>query len=181
MIRAGEVGGILEKVLRRLSAFLETTAAFKEEVISALIYPALLTTVGGLAVAVLMLYVVPKFAQIFEDMGQALPLPTLMLLGLSNWFASYWWLIAGIAAASVLLLKSYSKTSEGRFFMDGLKIRVPVVRGLHMKLVIARFSRTLGTLLQSGVPILDAIMVSRDVVGNEVVRKEGKGIVRPSR
>ncbi|MDP2167051.1 MAG: type II secretion system F family protein [Thermodesulfovibrionales bacterium] len=189
MIRAGEAGGILEPVIRRLAAFLEMTASFREEVISALIYPILLAIVGGLAVAVLMLYVVPRFAQIFEDMGQALPAPTLILLKVSGWFVSYWWLMLGAAVLSFALLKTYAKTKEGRLFMDGLKLRMPVVKTLHMKFVIARFARTLGTLIQSGVPILEAIRISREVVGNEVISgslqtleegvKKGRGVAGP--
>lgn len=189
MVRAGEMGGILEVVMKRLAAFLETTVAFREEITSALIYPALLTAVGVAAVTVLMLYVVPKFAGIFADMGQPLPLPTQILVGTSNWFLAYWWIIAAALVFSVLFARGYAKTSEGRLMMDGLKLRVPIIRGLHMKFVIARFSRTLGTLLQSGVPILDAIRVSREVVGNEVVSrrlsalddgvKKGRGLAAP--
>lgn len=191
MIRAGELGGILEAVIRRLASFLQTTVAFREELISALIYPLLLTGVGGLAVAVLMIYVVPKFAEIFEDMGQALPTPTLVLLGISDWLVSYWWALAALAAAAFFLLQSYARTAEGRLFLDGLKLRLPVIRDIHMKLVIARFTRTLGTLLHSGVPVLDAIRVSREVVGNEVVSEKlasleegvskGRGIYAPLR
>ena len=176
MIRAGEAGGILEPVIRRLASFLEMTAAFKEEVISALIYPALLTVVGGLAVAVLMIYVVPRFAQIFADMGQALPTPTLILLKISSGFASYWWVMLAMAVGAFALIKSYARTREGRLFMDGLRLKLPVVKGLHMKFVIARFARTLGTLIQSGVPILEAIRISREVVGNEVVSESLKGL-----
>jgi general secretion pathway protein F len=189
MVRAGEVGGILDQVLRRLAAFIETTVAFREEIISALIYPLLLTGVGGLAVAVLMLYVVPKFAQIFEDVGQALPLPTMVLMATSNWLLSYWWLMAALAVGGPLLIGSYARTAEGKLFIDGLKLRLPVVSGIHMKLVIARFARTLGTLLQSGVPILDAITVSKEVVGNDVIEarlggledgvRKGRGVSSP--
>jgi general secretion pathway protein F len=191
MIRAGETGGIMEMVMKRLAAFLETTIAFQEEVFSALIYPVLLTFVGGLAVVVLMLYVVPKFAVIFEDMGHALPLPTLILMSASNWFISYWWALAGVALAGFLLIKTYIRTSEGRLFLDGLKLKVPIIRGVHMKLIIARFSRTLGTLLTSGVPILESIRVSREVVGSEVIAasllsveegvRKGRGVAAPLR
>jgi general secretion pathway protein F len=189
MVKAGEMGGILEAVIRRLAVFLETTVAFREELISALIYPILLTGVGGLAVAVLMIYVIPKFAQIFEDMGQALPTPTLILLGVSNWLMSYWWAALAAVGFVAFLIRGYSKTAEGRLFMDGLKLKTPVVSNIHMKLVIARFSRTLGTLLHSGVPILDALRVSREVVGNEVISdklialeegvSKGRGIYAP--
>jgi general secretion pathway protein F len=191
MIRAGELGGILEAVIRRLASFLETSVAFREELTSALIYPLLLTGVGGLAVAVLMIYVIPQFADIFEDMGQSLPTPTLVLLGISDWFVGYWWALAAGLAGAFFVIKSYSRTSEGRLFIDGLKLRTPVVRNIHVKIVIARFSRTLGTLLQSGVPVLDAIRVSREVVGNEVVSEKlasleegvsrGRGIYAPLR
>jgi general secretion pathway protein F len=191
MVRAGEVGGILEAVLKRLTAFLETSVAFKEEVTSALIYPLLLTSVGGVSVVVLMLYVVPKFAQIFQDMGQALPGPTQVLMDLSNAFVSYWWILAGVVALAVGMARTYANTDEGRLFMDEAKTRVPGIRGLHMKLVIARFTRTLGTLLKSGVPILSAIGVSREVVGNQAVSarlkaledgvRKGRGVSAPLR
>jgi general secretion pathway protein F len=176
MVRAGETGGILEQVLRRLAGFLETSVAFRDEIASALIYPILLTSVGGAAVTVLMIYVVPKFAQIFTDMGQALPGPTKMLMDTSDALVSYWWLIAGALALAVAAVRTYVRTEEGRLFMDGLKTRLPVISALHMKVVIARFSRTLGTLLQSGVPILDAISISRAVVGNEVVSRRLKDL-----
>src|SRR5574340_1624511 len=104
MIKAGESGGILEVVIKRLVAFLETSMSFKDEIISALIYPILLTTVGGLAVAVLMLYVVPNFAKIFEDMGQSLPLPTLMLIKVSGLFSTYWWAL--FAAVALIVFRS---------------------------------------------------------------------------
>lgn len=171
MIKAGEAGGILEVVIKRLVAFLETTISFREEVISALIYPVLLTTVGGLAVTVLMIYVIPKFSKIFTDMGQALPLPTLLLIKVSEAFAAYWWVALAAVAAAVLLIRGYAGTAEGKSYIDSLKLKVPVLRKLSMKLIISRFSRTFGTLLQSGVPILEAIKISRDVIDNETVSK----------
>lgn len=172
MIRAGEAGGIMDVVIKRLAAFIETTVAFKEEVTSALIYPILLTTVGGLAVSVLLIYVVPKFSQIFADMGQALPAPTQFLLDVSHAFATYWWLGLGAIAGCWVLVSAYTKTAEGRLFMDEVKLRIPVLKTLQMKLIIARFTRTLGTLLQSGVNILEAIRISREVVGNEVLSRK---------
>ncbi len=176
MINAGEMGGMVDKVARRLAGFLETTVAFQDEVASALIYPALLTVVGGLSVVFIMLFVVPRFAGMFEDMGQALPAPTLMLMNISDFLFAYWWLIAGALAGAAVLLRSYASTDEGRTFLDGLKLKLPVAKRLHMQLVIGRFARTLGTLLQSGVPILEAIRVSREVVGNEVVEEKLRGM-----
>jgi general secretion pathway protein F len=189
MIKAGESGGILETVIKRLVSFLETSVSFKEEIISALIYPILLTSVGGLAVAVLMLYVVPNFAQIFQDMGQALPLPTLILIQVSEVFSAYWWAIAAALVLVAFMIRGYAKTAEGKSYIDNLKLRIPVLKKLTMKLIISRFSRTLGTLLQSGVPILEAIRISRDVVDNDTVSKKlllleegvskGRGISQP--
>jgi len=189
MIKAGESGGILEVVIKRLVSFLETSMSFREEIISALIYPILLSGVGGLAVAVLMLYVVPNFSKIFSDMGQTLPLPTLMLIKASSLFSSYWWAIVAVIAAVTFMIRSYGKTAEGKSYIDSLKLKVPVLNKLTMKMIISRFSRTLGTLLQSGVPILEAIRISRDVIDNDAISKKlfileegvskGRGISQP--
>jgi general secretion pathway protein F len=189
MIKAGESGGILEVVIKRLVSFLETSMSFREEIISAMIYPILLTGVGGLAVAVLMLYVVPNFSKIFSDMGQTLPLPTLMLIKVSGLFSSYWWAILAAIAAVIFMIRSYAKTTEGKSYMDNLKLKIPVLNKLTMKLIISRFARTLGTLLQSGVPILEAIRISRDVIDNDAISKKlflleegvskGRGISQP--
>ncbi len=191
MIKAGETGGILDTVIKRLVSFLETTISFKQEIISALIYPVLLTVVGGLAVAVLMLYVIPRFSQIFTNMGQALPLPTIVLIRVSDAFASYWWVVLAAVGAAVLMVRGYSNTAEGRAYIDGLKLKLPVLRKLSMKLIISRFSRTFGTLLQSGVPIIEAIRISREVVDNEMIAKrlavveegvsKGRGMSQPLR
>jgi len=191
MIRAGEAGGILEVVIKRLVVFLETTLTFKKEIISALIYPILLTVVGGLAVTVLMLYVIPNFSKIFSDMGQTLPLPTMILIKVSDLFASYWWAFLGGIIGLAVLLRGYLRTAEGKNYLDNLKLKVPVLKKLSMKFIIARFSRTFGTLLQSGVPILEAIRVSRDVIDNDVISQKlsvleegvskGKGISVPLR
>ncbi|MDA8106090.1 MAG: type II secretion system F family protein [Nitrospiraceae bacterium] len=191
MIKAGETGGILETVIKRLVSFLETTISFKQEIISALIYPVLLTVVGGLAVAVLMLYVIPRFSKIFTDMGQALPLPTIVLIRVSEAFASYWWVVLTAVGAAVIMVRGYVKTAEGRAYIDGLKLKLPVLRKLSMKLIISRFSRTFGTLLQSGVPIIEAIRISREVVDNEMIAKrlavveegvsKGRGMSQPLR
>ena len=191
MIRAGEAGGILEVVIKRLVVFLETTLTFKKEIISALIYPILLTVVGGLAVAVLMLYVIPNFSKIFSDMGQALPLPTMILIKVSSLFAAYWWAFLGGIISLMVLVRGYARTAEGKNYLDNLKLKVPVLKKLTMKFIIARFSRTFGTLLQSGVPILEAIRVSRDVIDNDVIAQKlsvleegvskGKGISVPLR
>lgn len=189
MIKAGESGGILEVVIKRLVSFLETSMSFKEEIISALIYPILLSGVGGLAVAVLMLYVVPNFSKIFSDMGQTLPLPTLMLIKVSGLFSSYWWAIVAAIALVIFAIRGYGKTAEGKSYIDSLKLKLPVLNKLTMKMIISRFARTFGTLLQSGVPILEAIRISRDVIDNDAISKKlflleegvskGRGISQP--
>lgn len=176
MIRAGEAGGMLEPTMKRLSAYLEMTTAFREEIISALIYPLLLTFVGGVSISVLMLYVVPRFAEIFKDMGQALPTPTLILLSMSNALADYWWLALGAIVIALILIRSYVKTKEGKLFLDSLKLRLPFIKRLHLRLIIARFSRTLGTLIMSGVEILEAIRISREVAGNEIISERLKAL-----
>ncbi len=191
MIKAGESGGVLETVIKRLVVFLETSVAFREEIVSALIYPILLTSVGGIAIAVLMLFVIPNFAKIFTDMGQALPLSTMLLIRASDAFSSYWWLFLGGIILAVFLVRGYLKTSEGRAYLDSIKLKIPGIRTLSMKLIIARFSRTFGTLLQSGVPIIEAIRISRDVVDNDPVSKQlalleegvskGRGLALPLR
>lgn len=189
MIRAGEAGGILDTVIKRIVSFLEITLSLKKEITSALIYPLLLVFVGGLAVIILMVKVIPNFARIFSDMGQALPLPTLMLLRISDVISSYWW--AGLSGTFILfvLIRGYIRTAEGKLFVDGLKLRTPVVRQLVMKMIVSRFARTFGTLLQSGVPILDAVKISRDVIDNEILSKrlaviedgisKGRGMAAP--
>ncbi len=191
MVKAGEAGGILEPVLRRLASFIQTTTEFKEEMTSALIYPILLTLVGSSAIAVLMLYVIPKFATIFEEMGQALPLPTEILLGVSTVVSRYWWVVVLLITIGAILARRYLKTEEGRVFLDRMLLRVPLVRGLQMRIYIARFARTMGTLLKSGVPILPAIRISREVVGNQVISqrletleegvRKGRGVSGPLR
>jgi general secretion pathway protein F len=189
MIRAGEVGGILEKVIQRLAGFLETSVAFQEELTSALVYPIVLSVVGGLAVIFILLFVIPRFAVMFDGMGQALPTPTLVLLNLSVFIRSFWWMIIGGVVFVVLLVRSYLATEEGRVLMDNIKLGTPLINALHLKSIIARFTRTLGTLLESGVPILEAIMVSREVVGNSVISaklstleegvRKGRGVSTP--
>jgi general secretion pathway protein F len=191
MVKAGEAGGILEPVLKRIAAFIQTTTEFREEITSALIYPILLTLVGSSAVAVLMLYVIPRFAGIFEEMGQALPLPTQILISISSAVSSSWWVVLLFALIGGFILRGYLKSEDGRIFLDQLLLRIPLLKSLQIRIYIARFSRTMGTLLKSGVPILSAIRISREVVGNQVISRrlevleegvrKGKGVTQPLR
>jgi len=191
MIRAGEAGGVLEQIVGKLASFLESSKAFKEEVRTALIYPAFLVVVGGLAVAVMLVYVVPRFASIFLDLGQSLPMSTQILLALSDFMAKFWWALILGTVGLVVVVRMYARTEEGRLLIDGYKLRIPLVKDLHIRVAVSRFCRTLGTMLTSGVPVLHAIRISRDVLGNQVLSQSladvedgvsrGKGLAGPFR
>ncbi|MBI5142094.1 MAG: type II secretion system F family protein [Nitrospirae bacterium] len=171
MVRAGEAGGVLEPIIEKLANFLETSIAFREDIRTALIYPIFLTIVGGVAVGVMMIFVVPKFASIFLDLGQSLPASTQMLMAASDVIARYWWMGLGVAAGMFIMLRMYAKTDEGRMLLDSYKLKVPVMRDLHIKVAVARFCRTLSTMIASGVPILQGIRIAREVTGNEVMSR----------
>jgi len=171
MVKAGEAGGVLEAVLARLAEFLESSQELKENIISALIYPILLTLVGGSAVAILLIFVVPKFKLIFLDMGQSLPLPTQILLGFSQTIIDYWPLILMALGLFYFLIRRYIRTPQGRWKWDRMKLNLPLFGSLIQKIEIARFTRTLGTLIQSGVPILHALNIVKDIIGNTVISK----------
>lgn len=189
MVRAGEAGGVLELILARLAEFLETSQELKEYITSAMVYPLLLILVGGSAIAILLTFVIPKFAAIFSDMGQSLPLPTKVLLTISEGIRDYWWVILLGFLLIYWGFKTYINTPEGRLKWDGLKLKIGVVRTLVQKVEVARFTRTMGTLLKSGVPILTAITIVKEIIGNQVIAsslngvyegvKEGEGMARP--
>ncbi len=167
MVRAGEAGGFLEDALRKLAAYLEESQRLMDDVRSALIYPVLLAIVGGVAVIVLLVFVVPRFSTIFADMGEALPLPTLLLLRVSSALRDYWWLLAASLSAGLLSLRYYLGSESGRRYLDGLRFRLPVLGRLNRELSVARFARTLGTLLKSGVPILEALHIVEGTLQSE--------------
>lgn len=189
MVKAGEAGGVLEAVLARLAEFLESSQEMRDNIVSALIYPILLTLVGGIAVAILLVFVVPKFKLIFMDMGQAMPIPTQMLLGFSQAIVDYWWLILGVLCVGYYIIRRYINSPRGRWRWDKMKLRMPMFGSLVQKIEISRFTRTLGTLIQSGVPILQSLSIVRDIIGNVVVSrsisnvqssiKEGEKISEP--
>jgi general secretion pathway protein F len=169
MVRAGEKGGVLEVSLRRLAEFLESRAAFNEALISALAYPAVITTVGAGAIVFLMTFVIPRFATIFDDLGQAIPLPTQILLAASGAVQSYWWVGAVAVLGAVLAWRTWTASPQGRQEWDRLLLRLPLVGPLVTKVETARFARTLGTMLRSGVPVLGALAVVGDMMSNLVV------------
>ncbi len=169
MVKAGEVGGVLEVILRRLAEYLESFQELKEYLGTAMIYPVLLTFVGGASIIALLTFVIPQFAVIFADMGQTLPLPTRILLGISKAISRYWWLILIMTGGVFWGWKAFVKTKDGRFKWDSLKLKWGVVKKLVQKLEIARFSRTFGTLIRSGVPILQSLSIVKETVQNEVI------------
>lgn len=189
MIKAGEAGGVLESVIARLAEYLENSQRLREEIRSSLIYPLLLVVVGGGAVAFLLTFVVPKFTQIFKEMGQNLPIPTIILLSISNLLRTYWWILLGLIILIISGLRRYLKTDPGRSWWDASILKLPLFGTLVQKIAVSRFARTLGTLLNSGVPILQALAIVKDSMGNEVIArsttiiredvKRGKGIAKP--
>ena len=169
MVRAGEKGGVLEVSLRRLAEFLEARAAFNEAVVSALAYPLVITTVGAGAIVFLMTFVIPRFASIFQDLGQTIPLPTQILLSVSAALQTYWWVGAILALVGVLAWRVWTANPEGRLAWDRTLLRLPLMGALTMKVETARFARTLGTMLRSGVPVLGAMAVVGDMMSNQAV------------
>lgn len=167
MIKAGEAGGFLEDSITRMAAYLESSHELKSDVRSALIYPAFLCFVGGAMVIMLLAFVVPQFTKIFADMEQTLPLPTVMLLAVSDLVTDYWWLMLLSAGAVVVLVRRYLSTESGRKAWDRLKFKLPVFGTLFKETAVSRFSRTLGTLLASGVPMLNAFQIVKGTIGNE--------------
>lgn len=169
MVRAGEKGGVLEVSLRRLAEFLEARAAFNEAVVSALAYPLVITTVGAGAIVFLMTFVIPRFATIFNDMGQAIPLPTQILMTISATITGYWWVGATLVMAGVLAWRIWTSTPQGRASWDQTILKLPIAGALAMQIETARFARTLGTMLKSGVPVLGAMAVVGDMMSNLAV------------
>jgi len=182
MVRAGERGGVLEQTLRRLAEFLEEAQEFRDTLVSALIYPTLLAAVGGAAVVFLMTFVIPRFADIFRDLGSTIPLPTLVLLAISSWLRRFWWAVAGAGLGVALALRMWLATAAGRLHADRILLKVPVLGPIALQTEVARFARITGTLLRSGVPMLAALAVVKDMMGNQVLARAvdslGEGVRR---
>lgn len=189
MVKAGEIGGFLDTVLQRLADYLERSQEMQDEVKSALAYPVVLTVVGGLSVMFMFTFVLPKFAGLFKDAGPALPAITRLVLAIGDWLHAYWWVLVLLIVGSVLGLRHYIRTPHGRFAWDRWRLRMILMGDLIRKLEVGRFARTLGTLLKSGVPLLQALEIVEAVVGNQVISRalkevrtgvrEGQGISGP--
>jgi type IV pilus assembly protein PilC len=191
MIEAGETGGILDIILQRLATYVEKAVKLKGAVKSALIYPVSVIGMAVLIVAALLKWVVPIFANLFAGLGVALPLPTRVVVGLSGFVSQFWWFFIVGAAALVFGVKQIRKNPKGRYYLDYAMLKLPIVGMLLRKIAVARFTRTLGTLITSGVPILEGLSITARTSGNAVleealmkVRKaieEGRTIVDPLR
>jgi type IV pilus assembly protein PilC len=170
MINAGEAGGVLDLILARLADFMEKAARLKKKVVGAMIYPTVVITIAVGIVSMIMIFVIPKFEQIFRDFGTKLPGVTQLLLTISNWFAKdYGWAYVLFSPIIFFILIKLIRMSDGgKYFVDAVKLKIPILGGIMAKSSIARFTRTLGTLISAGVPILDAINITKETAGNEV-------------
>jgi general secretion pathway protein F len=189
MVAAGEASGTLEAVLDRLADFMESQARLKGKVTAALAYPVLMMIVGGVMVSVLMVAVVPKVVSIFDNLGQELPWYTQLLIFVSNTFSDYWWAILILAGGGFWYFRRWRATEKGRMKWDTLMLRVPIFGRLNLLVAVARFSRTLSTLLASGVQLLTAMGIVKNVLGNALLEsvvitaissiREGESIADP--
>jgi type IV pilus assembly protein PilC len=191
MVKAGEAGGVLDVILNRLAGFMEKSQKLKKKVTGAMIYPIAVMTVAGLILTGIMLYVVPSFESMFKDLGQQLPAPTQLLLSMSRALKSYWFLLPGVPFTLWLLMRFVARTARGKVLLAQFKLKMPVFGLIIKKSSISRFCRTLGTLISSGVPILEALRIVKDAIGNVVISnaieevhgsiKEGDTIAGPLR
>jgi general secretion pathway protein F len=189
MVAAGEASGTLEAVLERLADFMEGQARLKGKVMAALAYPVLMSVIGSVMVGVLMVAVVPKVATIFENLGQALPLNTRILIFVSDTIAGFWWLLIGLGVLGTVLFRRWKRTPAGRLKWDTFMLNVPIFGRLNLLVAVARFSRTLATLLSSGVQLLKAMEIGRNVLENSRLEgvvgeaigsiREGESIAEP--
>jgi len=169
MVRAGELGGVLDLILQRLADFMEKSQALKRKVISAMIYPIAVITFAVLILVLLMIFVVPKFKDIYAGMGAKLPGLTQGLLDTSEAIAGGWWIaVVALPIGIWMGFRLLSQSDGGRYFVDSIKLKIPIFGNIVSKTSVARFSRTLGTLLSAGVPILEALTITRETSGNEV-------------
>ncbi len=189
MVAAGEIGGILDEVLRRLSDYMEKAQALKAKVKSAMTYPAIVLAISGVVLGIILIFVIPVFAKMFAEFGAALPAPTQIVINISNFIKSYILAILGGMAFAVVLFKKFYSTPKGRLIVDRAVLRAPVFGPLIKKVAVAKFTRTLGTLINSGVPIIEALNVAAGTAGNKIVENairavkasisEGRSIAQP--
>jgi type IV pilus assembly protein PilC len=191
MVAAGEAGGILDNILQRLAQYIEKAAKLKAQVKSAMIYPAAVIGIAVAVVYVILWKVIPTFATLFESLGAELPLPTRIVVALSNFVGRFWWLIFIVLIASVIAIRRYYATEQGRLVIDRILLKSPILGNVLRKIAVARFCRTLGTLLSAGVPLLESLEITARTSGNAVIERailevrkqveEGKNLADPLR
>jgi type IV pilus assembly protein PilC len=169
MVAAGEAGGVLDEILMRLATYIEKADALKRKIQSAMVYPAVVLTVALGATAFMLIFIIPTFAKMFTDFGGELPLPTKIVLGMSHFLTGFWWVILLAIAAAVVALNRYYATENGTRTIDALLLKMPVLGDVLLKGAVARFTRTLGTLIASGVPILAGLEITARTAGNKIL------------
>jgi len=189
MVAAGEIGGVLNTILNRIAIYIEKAAKLKRKVKGAMIYPCTIIVVAVGVVTILLLYVIPVFAELYGSMGKALPLPTQITINISNWFRAYFFVVFGVVIAAGVVLRMYYQTDNGRLMIDRLSLRLPILGDLLRKVAVARFAQNMSVLLSSGVPILDGLAITARTAGNKVVEQavmqcrvsisQGKTIAEP--
>lgn len=171
MVAAGEVGGVLNTILNRIAMFIEKSNKLKKKVKGAMIYPCTIVAVAVAVVTILLLYVIPVFAELYGGMGKALPAPTQITINLSNWFRAYFFYMVVVLVGIGVALRMYHKTPQGKMTIDGIMLKTPIIGDLLRKVAVARFSQNMSILLTSGVPILDGLAITAKTAGNKVVEK----------
>jgi type IV pilus assembly protein PilC len=170
MVAAGEAGGILDTILNRLAAYIEKAMKLKKKVKGAMVYPAVVTSIAVLVIAVIMIFVVPTFAKMFAQLGGTLPLPTRIIINTSNFIAGIGGLlVAGAIVAVIVFIVQFRRTEKGKYITDRILLKLPIFGMLLNKVAVAKFTRTLGTLVSSGVPILDGLEITAKTSGNKVI------------
>ena len=176
MIAAGEVGGILDTILNRLAAYLEKADRLKRQIKGAMSYPVIVILVAAVVVTLLLLKVVPTFESMFAEFGQALPAPTQFVINLSKWLQANWIFLFGGIALVFVGIKQFYKTPRGEVMIDGIMLKLPIFGELLIRVAVARFCRTLGTMVASGVPILEALEICSRTAGNKVIENAVDGV-----
>jgi type IV pilus assembly protein PilC len=169
MVAAGEAGGILDTILLRLAQFLEKNDAIIRKVKGAMVYPVVIMSVAAIAITVLLIFVIPTFQSMFASVNLELPLPTRVVIGMSNVLKHYWWAMGGAIALAAFAITRYYKTVPGKLQIDTIMLNVPVLGDVIRKSAVSRFTRTLGTLISSGVSILDGLEITARTAGNQVI------------
>jgi type IV pilus assembly protein PilC len=170
MVAAGEAGGILDTILMRLASFMEKNDALVRKVKGAMIYPGVIMSVAAIAICVLLIFVIPTFEKMFSSVGLALPLPTRVVIGASKFLTGYWWAVLAAGFGGMSFLKKYYASPDGKLVIDRLLLKAPVLGDVLRKSAVSRFTRTLGTLIGSGVSILDGLEITAKTSGNRVIQ-----------